>query len=310
MRVRVIKLANNFYKDEMDFDKKEEGEEAQTTPELEEYCCLGYFDALGIQLVDLNGAEKGKSIRERVNNIVVDGFDGKCNKKNIVCITDNRQKDDEFWNGISGKTDGKSWTGALRQPCLFVSLVRLKGGQNSACMLQENIEKINKEKDMMAYYTYDHSDIVVIKSDSGYIGGMKSILGLYKEMDIFKMYSVYAVREEALVTCDAINDEMVNCILSATVKNENEVAKYLKELKKVLKGNGAPDNFQFTPFDTLGNNDCMVEILNVPLKGLLYEYRMGRLLTHTNKMYQKSFFNIESQLFYRMEMEDNGEMDN
>ncbi len=306
IRVRVIKLANNFYKDGMDPDEPEESGEMRQSLGLEEYCCLGYFDALGIQPIDLSDGETNKSIREKVNRIVVEGFDGECNKKNVICITDDGKKDEEFWSGTGKESEGEPWMGASRQPCLFVSLVRLKGSQGSESMLCEYIGKINKEKDMIAYYTYGHSDIVVLKSGSGYIGGMESILRLYKEMEIFKMYSVYAVREEALDTCESINDEMVNCMLSATVKDENKVGAYLKKLEDCLRNYGVPDDFQITPYDTLGNNDCMVEILNVPLKGLLHEYKMNRLLTHTNPMYQKSFFNVESQLFCRMGMKDNG----
>ncbi len=304
-KIRVIKLANNFYKDGMDCHEEEDGE-MPSTAELEEYCCLGYFDALGIQQIDLEGEETDRGIREKVKRIVVEGYDGKCNKKNIICITDDGKKDDRFWNGMKDGGGQDPWEGALKQPCLFVSLVRLKDSRNSTYMLRKYAEKINKEKDMMAYYTYDHSDFVVIKSGSGYRSGMESILRLYKEMDIFKMYSVYAIREDALETCETIEDEIVNCMLSATVKDENEVSGYLKELKDSQTENGVPNGFSFTPFDTLGNSDCMIEILNVPLKSILREYKMNRLLTHTNPMYQKSFFNIESQLFCRMEIDNNG----
>lgn len=290
MRARIITLANNFYQDE-----ENKSEITDWKKELEEYCCLGYFDALGVQKIDGSSQE----IRDCVHRISVERLKGNCSRRNVVCISSNVSKDDAFWERAHG------------QPCLFVSLIRVKRDMEKVQDLQKIINEINRKEDMIAYYTYDHSEVVVVKSDSGYLDGMKSVLSLYQYMDIFKMYSVFAVKEEELDLCRGIKEEEVDCLLSALVKDRTKVEGYIENLERFLgETPGLSERFSITSVDTLGKCDLLVEICNVSLRRLLRAYKMGGLLTHTNSEYRKVFFNIESQLFSCVGRRRDGAMDN
>jgi len=282
MQARIITLANNFYQDEELKGNENKRTAVDSQRELEEYCCLGYYDALGVKKI----RGSSQQIRDYVNMISMEGLKGDCSRRNIVCIPDNEEKDDAFWKN------------ADKHPCLFVSLIRIKWNEGQRQDLKEIIGKINEKQDMMAYYTYDHSEAVVVKYDSGYLDGMKSVLSLYESIEIFKMYSIFAVKEKELIECGTIKDEEVDCILNATVKDRNEAEKHIRNLEEFLRK--APDlspEFSVTPIDTLGKSDLLVEICHVPIRQLLRAYKMGGLLTHTNREYNRNFFNIESQLF-------------
>lgn len=285
MRVRLIRLANNFYKDEQQEQREEET--GSRDGKLGEYCCLGYFDALDVQLVE-EGEGWGAGIRKKVNWMTVDGLDGSCSKKNIICVTNEDEKDEAFW------------AYAKEMPCLFVSLIRIRRGKESEEEVNRSIAKINGEgKCGLAYYTYDHSDMVIVNAGKKYSDGLRVILSLYKKISVFKMYSVFAVKEEELENCSVIQDEIVNCRLSATVKDIGKAKAYQSILDSFLrKGTEpVPEEFRIVPFHTLGNEDILIEIRHVPIRKLLRCYKMGSLLTHTNDDYKAAFFNIESQIF-------------
>ena len=59
-----------------------------------------------------------------------------------------------------------------------------------------------------------------------------------------------------------------------------------------------PEKFGVKFYQTLGNSDCLIEISQVPIKQMLRCYKMGELLTHTNKFYKDAFFNVESQFLF------------
>lgn len=281
MKIRVIDLANNFYKDEGSEDKRD-------VQELGEYCCLGYFDALGVKLIaDTGNGEI--NIRKEVNRIAMENLNGRCNRKNIVCVTNDDDRDEEFW--IS----------AGKMPFLFVSLIRMKrsesAGRQELNRLQGFTEGLNKIEGVMAYYTYDHSDIVVFKYGNQYLEDLKSVLSLCPKTEVFKMYSVFAIKEAVLETCEGVVDEKVNCRLSAIVKSMDKVKTYIDKLKKTLNEGETSDTIEVNCFDMLGNSDLLIDISGVSIRKLLCCYKMGRLLTHANQFYGDAFFNIESQIY-------------
>ena len=283
MRIRVIDLANNYYKDNKAEDQSEQDTD-NNKPALGEYCCLGYFDALGVKLITCNSKNE-LNIRKKINQVVMESLDGKCNRKHIVCITDNDREDELFWQS------------AQQKPFLFVSLIRLKYKQENQDNLQTIVTDLSNKTNVMAYYTYDHSDVVVFQHGQHYLEDLKSVLSLYHNLSVFKMYSVFAVQETALQDCQTITNEIVNCRLNASVKDMNKAKEYISKLQSFLFPNDSSSTDKIKCFDTLGNSDLLIEISQVPIKKLLHCYQMNNLLTHTNSDYNHAFFNIESQIF-------------
>ena len=73
MRVRVIQMINNFYKDG---ENNSSGTDADRDAVLGEYCCMGHFDALHIELVKWDENEGEESIRDKINETVMEKFKG------------------------------------------------------------------------------------------------------------------------------------------------------------------------------------------------------------------------------------------
>lgn len=287
MRIRVIDLANNFYKDGQSANVQDGTLDDNRRKELGEYCCLGYFDALEVRQIDFDG--KGNiNIRKKVNQMMMKHLDGGCSRKNIICVTDDDKRDENFW------------AQAQNMPFLFVSLIRVNyengDGRGRKQKLCEIIRRINEQGQMIAYYTYDHSDIVVLKYGKEYLRDVGKVLSLRRGMNVFKTYSVFAVKETVLDSCAEVQDEIVNCRLHAAVKDMCKVEDFLEEIKDFL-GKGEMGTVNIKCYDTLGNNDLLIEISHVSIRQLLKCYRMGELLTHTHPSYQRAFFNIQSQLF-------------
>lgn len=282
MKVRILRLASNFYKD-ITHCPPAPLSDGGTQYALGKYCCIGYFDALDIQSIPLKSDSK-VSIREELSKVAVEGLDGSCNRKNIICITDQDEKDCEFWED------------AEKRPFLFVSMIRTiqeKSEEESRHIsnIQKIIDNINHKIYSIAYYTYDHSEIVVFINGESYLSNLRRILAYYDSINIFKMYTIVAIQEKALETCTSFDNENVKCILRATVKNMSEAHKYLAELKDIL----SLDEIQC--YDTLGDSDLLIEIPSIKIQKLLSCYKMGNILTHTHPSYMKAFFNIETQIF-------------
>lgn len=294
MRARVIQMINNFYRD---------GEDNCIVPDLGsntalgEYCCMGHFDALHIELVEWGEEWNGQSMHDMINTTITSKYNGCYNIKNVVCISDDDSKDAQFWRE------------AETMPYLFISLVRMKPIEDKpSYILRTLLEQFNKLEHVIAYYTYDHSEIVVIRIGKSYIKEFREILAMYDKMSIFKMYSVFAVKESELENCGNIEDEIIDCRLSATIKNQSRVGEYERQLRKFFEFGKMPEKFQIEYYQTLGNSDCLIEISQVPMTRMLKCYIMGNLLTHTNEYYNRAFFNVETQ-FLLMEKREHGTVD-
>ena len=287
MRIRVIDLANNFYKDTKEKKQQNDLQDEDEEQVLGEYCCLGYFDALNIWKIEC-GELRENEIRKKVNQIVMNGLDGSCNRKSIICITDNDTKDECFWEQ------------AKKMPFLFVSLVRINptfSNSDESKTLITAIKEINLTEDVIAYYTYDHSDMVLLKYGENYLQDLEMVLSLYHSINVFKMYSVFAVREEVLNNCENIVDAKVNCRLSITVKDMSKVDDFLANLGNFLYEKNECYKKHMKCYDTLGNSDLLVEISQVSIRKLLCCYKMGQILTHINDFYKDALYNVESQIF-------------
>lgn len=289
MKIRIINLVNNFYMD----DNSPASISAQNGngQDLGQYCCLGYFDALDIKLLNDNSANDMSILRKTEQN-TIEKFDGKSSRRNIICITNNDVKDTCFW-----KT-------ADENPFLFISLIRIKDEQNDYNVnnnLQKFMDCINTMNNMMAYLTYGHSDVVVFKFETHYNDIWQTLYNESLHTHIFKMYSIFAIKENALENGDKIDDENVRCLLQAVVKDMTKVEEYIQKLETSLQLANTTTGLKIKYFYALGNSDIMIDIPNISLKKLLQNYKMGNLLTHTNPLYKETFFNIESVILKEVE---------
>lgn len=279
MVIRLIEMVNNFYKD----NNPGSGE---PTKVLGEFCCFGYYDAMDIKkYVNVDG--RYKESWEIVNEAVLKRLDGTCDSRIILCYGNDDAKDEKFWKD------------APMSPFLFVTMVRLGDGKDGMLEYQRQLmDKMNEEENVIAYYSNSHCEIVVLRHTNHYKEGMEHVHDLQDKMEnvqmkIVKLYTISAVREDMLGHIDQIQEELVSCRMRAVVKDKSFLKEFLGKLGKEL----SIDEREMMAYETLGGSDVSIEIKSVSLGKLLACYKMGEILTHSNKMYGKVFYNVESEIF-------------
>lgn len=279
MIIRLIELVNNFYKD------TNPGNE-ETTKSLGEFCCFGYYDAMDIKKCESTDGEHKRSW-EIVNEAVLKRLDGTCDSRIILCYGNDDDKDEKFWKC------------AETSPFLFVTMVRLGDGETGMLEYQRQLmDKMNEEENVIAYYSDSHCEMVVVRHTDRYEEGMKHVHVLQDKMEhvqmkIVKLYTISTVREDMLEHVDQMQEEVVSCRMRAVVKDKLFLKEFLEELRKKLKDTG----LKMKVYETLGGSDVSIEIKGVSLRKLLACYKMGELLTHSNEIYGKAFYNVESEIF-------------
>lgn len=283
MKIRLIQLMNNYYKDRTGIDQ------AMEQP-LGEFCCFGYFDAMSSSCVRFDSVKSGEGIKETVDKIIVEKTDGKSSCRTLICLTDKDNQDELYWENQK------------KMPYLIVSIVRLNEQERrQEEQLKAMINTVQQKEYVMAYYTYEQADLVIVKAARSYGEAIEFAGALRREEPIYKMYSIFAVQESVLKACKededyaGIENETIKCILRCSVKKMNAVDDFLKELKNALEKQGICVESCLKKFHILGNNDIMIEMENMPVRELLPLYLTGGILTHTSKFYQEAFFNIESE---------------
>lgn len=284
MKIKLIQLINNYYKDE------EQGEKTKDNIALGTYCAFGYFDALQIEEPDEDDDSVQNSMWKIVNEVTAKYLDGTCNRRNLGCFSKEREKDENFWNK------------AKEYPYLFLSMVRVKRQEDDNLeRIHDAIAEINGDDCSICYYPYDHSEVIVLRLERNYQTGMQYVLNLGKKFKTLKMYSIFSVKEETLETeakiSESVDDEMVDIRLRAIIKSEKEAYHFLEKLAK-------KNEMKMEIYDTLGSEDMVVEMRNISIRKWLSEYKMGNMMTHTNKEFGKAFYNIETEIIkYKKEID-------
>lgn len=296
MKLRVIQLINNFFRDA---DCSDENREKA----LGTYFTFGYFDALQVaEGKDFSETEENLIYKE-LDALAVETLDGTCSRRNLVCIADNKDKDKTFWEL------------AEQYPYLFVSLIRLRHDAGSMENMDRVIADSENDSTAIAYYSYNHSELVIVKLENCYNNGMKFVLGLRRQLNTLNMYSIFSVREDMLKSknklFDKIEKEEVSVRLRIMIKNDQKISNFLQKLENILfqdetRVNENSPEKEFVKYYTLGSYDLTVEIERVEMYKLLLCYGMGSLLTHTNEFFGEAVYNIETEILVKGERLKNG----
>lgn len=275
MLVRVIQLMNNYYRDNVS-EKKEP---------LGEYCVLGCYDAMSILDAEETENFSETGIVRGISQLAFEKYDGTCNRQNIICVTEEKEKDEKFWEN------------AKNAPYLFVTMGRiLFNGEQDTKTLKEQVKDINKAPDVMAYYTYSHSELIILRCGTSYEKCMKNIFSTNEKLKIFKSFSIFGVREEVLEKLDNIEHEIVSVRLNGIVHDRIAAQNFINKLETIFADESSESHTKVTAYDTLGARDLIIEISQVDMHQLLTWYRMGEMLTHAADTYCRSFFNIETEI--------------
>lgn len=285
MAVIIFQLMNNYYQDS----------DTRNVEVKAPYFTLGYFDGLLIHHVP-DTDKDGIEINVEINKSIVDSYDASCKCRNIVCYTDNNDKEKEFWKE------------AEKHPFLFISLIRLKQDKDKLKQNKEiDLESINysgiinKYDNAICLYSYDHSELAVIYYDYSYISCMKLGSSICKDISqLKKVYTISAVYEHKLKN---IKRETVSVLFKCSVKKYEKLNVFLKELAQKL--NKHKDDFLI--YNVLGDDDLLVEVEDVLITDLLQCYLNKQILNHDNQKYKECFYNIESQIKNRRIL-GNGDM--
>ncbi len=269
MIIRRIQLKNNLYMDNGQVNNKSEP--------LGEYCVFGYFDAMNIS----QKYEGQEGAWEILSEGVIDEMDGSCAVRSLLCVSKDQEKDAAFWGD------------EVVLPLLFISIIRLKEPIDSSDLIGR-MDTLNQSDDKMAYFSYEHSELIVFMKTKSYSDGYSFSQKLHESFQIYKMYTIFSVKEAALESYDVIErgiiNERVDCRLRAIVKDWSLVSEMKEKLENALEVSG------ISARRMLGNTDVLLEINNVSLPKLLVHYKMNELLTHSNPEYQRAFYNVETEI--------------
>lgn len=284
MVIRRIQLKNNLYLD------KRQGKGSNNAKPLGEYCVFGYFDAMSIDRKD----EGRSGVWQVLSEGIIREIDGSCSVRNLLCVSEDKEKDKRFWQNDSC-------------PLLFVSVIRLKEPIESTAV-KEKMDELNQRETSMAYFSYEHSELIAFFKTNQYSDEHGFCRKLHEMFQIYKMYTIFSIKEKTLESYNVINeeiiDERVDCRLRAIVKDWNKI----HEMKEKL-GDALEEETGFRPSISerhmIGNTDVLFEINDVSIQKLLTCYKMNELLTHSNPYYQEVFYNIETEILWGKEENGN-----
>lgn len=298
MKIRIIQLINNFYKDGGEYPDKDTDKDRRKA--LGDYCTFGYFDAMQVRESRSISRVRDSVIWQEIHQTADKTIDGTCSRRNLICIVENENKDIDFW---SRKKD---------YPYLFVSLIRVKHHGNTANEVKDVMQKINKEDTAIAYYSYNHSELVMVKLERHYASGLKFMTKQRQQIQVLNMYSIFSIRENILNRKSEIRQEaaseQVDVRLHIIIKDDREIDGFLYSLLEELSID-KEDTSKYRKYHTLGSCDMLFEIEQVDMHKLLPCYCMGNLLTHTNEKFEKAIFNIETEILAEREKLGNGKLD-
>lgn len=272
MRLRIIQLINNYYTDRT---RPEDPE----TP-LGEFCAFGYFDALSISEPHSPFGENNQdsiwkhSARETVKNI-----DGKCSRRNMLALILDDTKDMDFWRYVSEHE--------CESPFLFLSMVRIIHSEYTRTYnLSEEIDEINSQKNMIAYFSYDYSDMVILHLHNTYQSGVEAVLKIQTNLGA-SFYTILAINEKLLQLNLTAFKEKVDWKFYVNVKNAAEIDSFIQSIKNELGADVSTSNL-------LGEWDLVIEKKSVEFSTILKLYKMGELLTHSNGKFMGAFYNART----------------
>lgn len=272
--IRILSLKNNFYRDQGNANEQELGK----------YCALGHFDAFDIsdgQIVNVEELDTWKYLGEKTI-----GQDGDVNCRMLVCVTGQKQKDEEFW-------------ASQEKPFVFITMVRMNEGV-LADERDQIIEKLSDNSRQMGYLSYDHSEIITVTKTNQYSSGITNVRRLREICRAVKTYTIFGMREDVLKSYETLKDSVINekicCRLHCMVKNYEKAEGFRVELKKHLEEREGTTDIEIRKFETFGGFDWLLEVEDVSLCSLLELYKTKKLLTHANEKYNEAFFNIESEI--------------
>lgn len=290
--MRLIQLKNSLYLDDR------QGEAAEPKEELWKYCTFGYFDAMYTVAKKFSmKKDEGPYAWKLLSDGVMEAMDGSCSIRSFLCISGDADKDEEFW-----KEEDKT-------PLLFMSFIRLKGDA-----LEQTVQKANelnagktgvtkgmrKAACIMAYLSYEHSEMVVFLKTDRYSDGRRLCENLHKELGIHKMYTIAAVKEKDLASYEHISriivKEYVSCRFRAIIKDWSKVDSMRQKLEEELREENG-EELKIRHYRMMGETDMLLEVDKVPIDRLFALYKTGNMLTHSSRLYQECWRNLETEIF-------------
>lgn len=207
--------------------------------------------------------------------------------RTLVCVTEQQEKDKAFW---SDRT----------QTLYFITMVRINKNASAEDKRCELEKALPNSENHISYLSYDHSEIIVVTKTNRYSEGSRIVKLIRKVCEAVKTYTVFSVREEVLQSYEEIQkqlcQEKVCCRLRCMVRNYDKAEEFRKRLKDHFSNRHDDLGIVVRKYETFGGYDWLLEIDDVSIGSVLECYRMGEILTHSNKDYIAAFFNVESEI--------------
>lgn len=280
--IRILQFKNNFYWDNVSTEREALGE----------YCVIGYFDAFDVSKPEIVEVSKVNTWRQLGK--LTSKLDGTVNCRMLVCITEQVEEDKKFWEDSSDML-------------FFVTMIMVRE-EMSADKMNDIITDLGNTKKRIAYWSYDHSEIIVAAKTNRYSDGIQGVKELRNMFGTVKTYTVFAIMEKFLdsyeIIQEKLSDEKVFCRLHCMVKDYEEAGKFRTVLEQHLNQRNKKQ-IKIRKYETFGEYDWLMELDDISICTIFECYKMKNLLTHANRAYNKAFYNIESEIFVK-EGEKNG----
>lgn len=288
MDLKVIEMLNN-YPDGYSADLR-------IKPSLGRFCVLGYYDGLNVKLNFGEEDDSDTIISEWKckNSTVIPHLTG-TGKITSLCV---QLCDAPQTGGNSEKLKEKEftlWDENHELPLLTVSMIRTKKTEDAS----ELFSVVNERSNMIAYYSYEHCELIIVFRSKSYRDVIATIRWLYETKLVLKIYSVLAIAEKLIDDPQELKTRMEPediCVrMNASMRDRDKMEQFLEKLRDAFGQYQYREGFKIEKYDLLGDDDLLIEINHVPLESILPLYADRKLLNHGNKDYSDAFYNVETK---------------
>lgn len=317
--IRVLSLYKQHYFDHYDFHMDDH------------YSCLGYYDGIGIKRIPPEDSEKivyASHLFEKKSQACLSrvwsgtvyetaGLHGK-HSEQIIGIFRCEESVSEYKliKAREAEQNSPYFTLVFLQARKHTDYKNIENEIEQLCVYGDGLS--NPYIHLAVYHTYDNADLVVLMYSNSIQKIGEALAEIRKKDKVCYVHSIVGMSEAFLADCKAegklhvlpiwrgtksfIDDKLPHVTMKiATSGSVNVPEKIVYQFRKLLEDN----NIDFTGDDTIefsegaGHGHLRMDINGTDVKSLITLLADDGLLTHTNQLFGRPIYNIETSIYWR-----------
>ena len=317
--IRVLSLYKQHYFDHYDFHMDDH------------YSCLGYYDGIGIKRIPPEYSEKivyASHLFEKKSQACLSrvwsgtvyetaGLHGK-HSEQIIGIFRCEESVSEYKliKAREAEQNSPYFTLVFLQARKHTDYKNIENEIEQLCVYGDGLS--NPYIHLAVYHTYDNADLVVLMYSNSIQKIGEALAEIRKKDKVCYVHSIVGMSEAFLADCKAegklhvlpiwrgtksfIDDKLPHVTMKiATSGSVNVPEKIVYQFRKLLEDN----NIDFTGDDTIefsegaGHGHLRMDINGTDVKSLITLLADDGLLTHTNQLFGRPIYNIETSIYWR-----------